>query len=136
MSATFVQRLAYAGSALFTIAFGLVWRSHALPLSPFLSKYGGDALWALMVFFIVCAVGPRARLPRRAVVALGVSFAVEFSQIYTAPWIEAIRRTRLGHLVLGSTFNPPDLLAYTVGVGVGFGLVWLTTRLLSARDLR
>ena len=123
MSPTLCLRLLYATSALATIALGMAWRSHLLPLTPFLAKYGGDALWALMVFFIVRAVRPRSSLAWSAVVALGISFAVEFSQLYTAPWIEAVRRTRLGHLVLGSTFNPPDLLAYTVGVALGCALV-------------
>ena len=31
-------------------AYVSLWRSHWLPLTPFISKYGGDALWALLVF--------------------------------------------------------------------------------------
>jgi hypothetical protein len=40
---------------------------------------------------------------------------VEFSQLYQAPWINAVRAHPLGHMVLGSTFNWGDLAAYTVG---------------------
>jgi hypothetical protein len=39
-----------------------------------------------------------------------------------------IRHTRLGHLVLGSIFNPPDLLAYAAGVGLGALLTWCAFR--------
>jgi len=39
-------------------------------------------------------------------------------QLYHAHWIDFIRSSRLGHLVLGSTFNTPDLLAYVVGITI------------------
>jgi len=47
------------------------------------------------------------------------SFAGEFSQLYQADWINAVRHTTPGHLVLGSGFHAMDLLAYGVGVAVG-----------------
>ena len=34
-------------------------------------------------------------------------------------WIDGIRSTRLGRVVLGSTFNSPDLLAYVIGIALG-----------------
>lgn len=61
----------------------------------------------------------RASILRVTLVALTFCFAVEFSQLYHAPWIDSIRATRLGTLALGSTFNAPDLIAYTVGVACG-----------------
>ncbi|RQP24850.1 ribosomal maturation YjgA family protein [Piscinibacter terrae] len=101
------------------VALGLA--SRKLPgLFPVaLGKYPGDALWALMVFCIAGAVRPAASTARLAAVALGISFAVEFSQLYHAPWIDGIRSTTLGHLVLGSAFGWIDLAAYTVGVVIG-----------------
>jgi hypothetical protein len=111
-----------------TIAAGLLWRSHLLPLPPIVAKYGGDALWALMVFFLVRVANPRLSQRANCAVALALCWLIEFSQLYRAPWIESIRHTRLGHLVLGSTFNPPDLLAYAGGVGVGALLTWSAIR--------
>jgi hypothetical protein len=84
-----------------------------------LGKYPGDALWALMVFFVLGVVLPRNTTRRLGLYALVISFAVEFSQLYQAPWINAIRGTTPGHLVLGSTFSWGDLVAYTAGVSVG-----------------
>ncbi len=52
-------------------------------------------------------------------VSLGFTWVIEFSQIYHAVWIDSIRETRIGHLILGSTFNAPDLLAYAVGIALG-----------------
>jgi hypothetical protein len=51
-----------------------------------------------------------------------VCFAVETSQLYHGPVIDSIRATLPGHLVLGSNFDPRDLVAYVFGV---LGAAWL-----------
>lgn len=106
------------GTAL-VIGAGLLWRSGLIPLPAIWAKYGGDALWALMVFFVVGIAFHRASTVRNALIALGFAWAVEFLQLYHAPWIDGIRSTRLGHLVLGAVFNAPDLLAYLTGIALG-----------------
>ena len=63
-----------------------------------------------------------SRLPtggRVALAALLVAFCVELSQLYHAPWIDQLRATRLGGLLLGFSFVGSDLLCYGVGVGIG-----------------
>lgn len=101
------------------MAGGLIWRSRFMPLPPFLAKYGGDALWALLVFFGFGFLFRRMPTIRLAATSLAVAWAIEFSQLYHSPWIDSIRALRIGHLVLGSTFNWPDLPAYAVGVLLG-----------------
>ncbi|MEY4387981.1 MAG: hypothetical protein RLY20_3264 [Verrucomicrobiota bacterium] len=54
-----------------------------------------------------------------ALTALTFSSAIEFSQLYHAPWQDALRANVIGHLVPGSGFNWADLLAYAVGLAVG-----------------
>jgi hypothetical protein len=76
----------------------------------------GDALWATMLAWWVGALVPGWSLGSRAAVALAGSYVVEASQLLHTPWLDAVRRTRLGHLVLGSGFDPRDLLAYAGGV--------------------
>jgi hypothetical protein len=113
------NRLVYAAAAGGVIGMGLVWRSGYLPLSSFAAKYGGDALWALVVFlgfgFLFC----RASTLRIALVSFCFAWAVEFLQLYHVSWIDSLRGSRAGHLILGSTFHGPDLLAYAIGVAVG-----------------
>ena len=53
---------------------------------------------------------------------LAISFVVEAAQLYQASWINAIRSTTLGHLVLGSQFGWIDLVAYAVGACLGLGV--------------
>jgi hypothetical protein len=48
-----------------------------------------------------------------------LAFLVEISQLYHAPWIDAIRQTTLGGLVLGFGFLRTDLVCYSVGVMIG-----------------
>lgn len=78
-------------------------------------KYPGDALWTAMIYCLIAALGPGLSRVSVAGVALLVSFAVEFSQLLRHPWLDSVRGTALGHLVLGSTFDAPDLAAYAVG---------------------
>ena len=101
---------------------GLGWRSGYLPLSGFLTKYGGDALWAWMVFLALTVALPRHGSVSIALSALGIALAVEFLQLHRGAWIESVRSTQLGRLALGTTFNPPDLIAYAVGIAIGAGV--------------
>ena len=114
-----MNRSLYVIAMAAVIVAGLWWRSAANPVSPFWHKYGGDALWALLIFLGFRCVLIRAPILRVMLVSLALCFAVEFSQLYHAPWIDSIRNTRLGALTLGSTFNAPDLIAYAVGVALG-----------------
>lgn len=101
------------------VGMGLGWRSGKLPLPGFAAKYGGDALWAWMVFLGLTVLFSRSRTLPLAAVALGIAWTVEFLQLHHGAWLEAARSTRLGRLALGTAFNPPDLIAYAIGIGVG-----------------
>jgi len=121
------SRIVYALLAVTVVAAGLFWRSGLIPMPGWLSNNGGDALWALMVFVGFGFLFPRASTLVVALLALTFSWGVEFSQLYHAPWLDAIRSTIPGRLVLGNTFNWPDLLAYAVGIVLGTVAEWRTS---------
>ncbi|HLQ76146.1 MAG TPA: DUF2809 domain-containing protein [Terriglobia bacterium] len=100
------------------VALGLASRRYAAVLPVFLAQYSGDTLWAAMVFVGVGLLAPRWSSLRVAVVALMVSYLIECSQLYHAPWIDTLRHTRVGGLVLGYGFLWSDLACYTVGVAL------------------
>jgi hypothetical protein len=106
------------------MATGLLWRSGFIPMPQWLSNNGGDALWALMVFVGFGFLLPRASTLKVALLALTFSWGVELSQLYHAPWIDAVRASFPGRLVLGTTFNWPDLPAYAVGIVLGALAEW------------
>jgi hypothetical protein len=118
------NRVLYAVLAVAVVAGGLLWRSGLIPLPQWLSNYGGDALWALMVFVGFGFLLPRASTLVVALLALTFSWGVEFSQLYHALWIDAVRATLPGRLVLGTTYNWPDLIAYALGIALGALVEW------------
>ena len=103
---------------------GLGSRHYAAALPAWLAAYAGDTLWALLVFWLVVLLRPRWPLPRVGVVAFGLALAVEISQLYQASWLNAIRHTTLGGLVLGYGFLWTDVVCYGAGVLAGCGLEW------------
>lgn len=111
------NRIYQSGYVILTVALGLFSRSGYLP--DFLYGYLGDALYALMFFFIIGFVFPKFSTIKVALIALSFCFAIEISQFYHAEWIDTIRQTRIGGLVLGFGFLWSDLLSYTFGVIAG-----------------
>jgi hypothetical protein len=118
------SRLAQVVSAAIVICFGMASRWRLVGLPPFWAKYSGDALWALLVFIGLGLLFPSQRTWRLAALAFGVACADEFSQLYHAPWIDAVRRTWLGHAILGDVFAWPDLVAYAAGIAAGAIAEW------------
>lgn len=112
------ERLVPAVAAVVTVAAGLSVRS---VLGGDLAKYAGDALYALLIFWLVLVVAPRTRAWVAAVVAFAVSVAVELFQLTGVP-AELGAHSTLARLVLGTTFNAPDLPFYAVGAALGWSL--------------
>lgn len=113
------NRLHLAVGCALVIAMGLASRHWPAFFPAVLGKYPGDALWAWMVMLGWAWLKPAASTLHLAMLAWVTSCAVEFSQLYQAPWINAVRGTTLGHLVLGSGFSWADIGAYAVGVVLG-----------------
>ncbi len=114
-------RWVYALAALIVIALGLASRWDAVGLPWFVAKYSGDALWGLVVFIGLAFLFHS--LSTRLVAALAAMFAcaVEFSQLFHPPWLDAIRANKLCGLVVGSpssTFAWGDIAAYLVGISL------------------
>ena len=88
--------------------------------------YAGDTFWALLLYLCLGFIFVKAPIKRLAVVTLCIAFAVEFLQLYQAPWITAVRSTFVGSVTLGHGFLWSDLLCYSVGCGLGVAgeLVW------------
>ena len=132
-------RRASVGLAVATIALGLwVHRGGgalgASALNADARDVLGDALWAMMMGWWMGAVAPRAALPTRSAAALGICVVVECSQLIHAPTLDAIRRTTLGHLVLGSGFDPRDLVAYAIGVMFAALVEWRVLAAIATTD--
>ncbi|MBD2578113.1 DUF2809 domain-containing protein [Oscillatoria sp. FACHB-1406] len=87
------------------------------------NSFGGvlyEILWCLFFF----AFFPR----KKAIAAIAVSVfvgtcALEFLQLVKTPWLDAIRATLIGRLLLGTTFVPSDFIYYAIGSFLGW--LWM-----------
>ena len=107
------------------VLLGLSSRLIAPHLPGFVAAYAGDTLWATAAFLGIGLLLPRASTWRVALLAMSLSVLVEVGQLYHAPWIDSIRSTTLGGLVLGYDFVWSDLACYAVGVGLGVVAEWI-----------
>ncbi|MGF9700239.1 DUF2809 domain-containing protein [Paenibacillus sp. MABNR03] len=109
-------RLMYLIAAVITMAAGLASRHFGGMLPVFLHEHAGDALWAGMVYFGIRMIWiSRSRV---WAIMFGVIFssAIEFSQMIQTPWLNELRSTMFGALILGRGFLVVDLIRYTVGI--------------------
>jgi hypothetical protein len=108
------SRPLYFWLVLTTITIGVLSR-HITGIPLFI----GDILWGLMVYFIIRFLFINKSIKWVSIISLLFCYAIEFSQLYQAPWINNIRHTVIGGLILGEIFVWGDLLCYTVGIGIG-----------------
>jgi hypothetical protein len=110
-----INRLTYFVLIIFTILFGILSRNiDGIP------TFFGDALYAVMAYFGMRMFFTHLNLKKTTILALVFCFCIEFLQLYQAEWILAIRRTTLGHYVLGQGFLWSDLGYYTLGVIIAY----------------
>lgn len=120
-------RLAYIAAVFAAMALGLGSRAFAEVLPVFVVEHFGDALWASMMYFGFRACYAHKKISFAIWCSLAFCFAIEFSQLYQAAWINHMRGTTLGALVLGKGFLWEDLVRYTAGIAVSslLDLAWL-----------
>lgn len=106
----------YVALAFLTIGAGLASRRYPAAFPEFIARYAGDTLWAALVFWLLALVWRRTSTRRLAAGAITIALADEVSQLYHAPWVDAIRETGLGGLILGRGFLWSDLVCYAFGV--------------------
>ena len=115
------NRLLRGALIVLVIAAGLAsWSAFAAAhLHAFITAYAGDTLWALTLFLVLGFLAPAARTETLFLLTFILAFAVEFSQLYQADWINAIRGHGIGALLLGRGFLWSDLVCYTAGCLIG-----------------
>lgn len=127
------RRLIYVALAALTICAGL--RSRLVLRTPtWLAKGVGDARYATLWFWLCGLCSPQKRAAARAALATAICFVIEFSQLYHAPWLDSLRATRLGYLVLECGFHVGDLAFYVCGALLGIAAERLGRRICGWND--
>jgi len=111
------NRFLYLLFIIITVFAGLASRKWEFLFPDFINTYLGDALWAMMVYLGIAFIFNRKHMLIIFFYALSFCYIIEISQFYHEPWIDSIRRTKIGGLILGFGFLWTDIIAYTIGTG-------------------
>jgi len=114
------QRVTFFTAAALMIPLGLLARSFragADPATPtgFVTTYLGDTVWAVMFFFLFAGCLVRWRTHRLAVLTLGVTLAIEFSQRYHVEPLATLRSFAPTRFLHGTHFLWSDVACLLVG---------------------
>lgn len=112
-------RIKYVVVTMFIMIMGLLSRKYMNIFPKAIAPFVGDMLWAMMVYFGLRFLIPKLKLTKTLILAIVFSFSIETSQLYQADWINNIRATTLGGLVLGHGFLFEDLISYSLGIVMG-----------------
>lgn len=115
------RRLAHLSAAALAVPVALATRRPELA-GTMIGTYGGDVLWSFALYQVLRIAWARLSPRRAGVLCMGISALVEISQLYHAPWLDALRAYRPVALALGSGFLWSDLVCYGVGTAAGWGL--------------
>lgn len=113
------KRLQYLIITAFVMIMGLLSRKYMYIFPKSIAPFIGDMLWAMMVYFGLRFLNPKLKIITTLILAIIFSFSIEISQLYQADWINNIRSTTIGGLILGHGFLFEDLISYSIGIIVG-----------------
>lgn len=130
-----IKTAIYIILAIITIILGLLSRStYSVILPSVIAEFSGDILWGTLVYFCICIIRPQWYLLNRALSSTIFAFTIELSQLYHAPWIDKIRHTTLGGLVLGFGYKASDLICYLLGIALGTSVSCLISYFFDSND--
>lgn len=106
-------RIKYVFIICLIIILGLLSRK-----TPSIPLFVGDVLWAAMIFYMMRFFFSQTNFKRLFILSLLFCYFIEVSQLYQAGWINNLRNTTIGGLILGHGFLWSDILAYSFGVTI------------------
>ena len=128
-----LRRIIYLLLFVFCTWLAISTRTHSNWFPAIVVKYGGDTIWAGMFLFFLRIFFSRMPLWKLALICFALGVATETLQLYHAPWIEAIRQTRIGGLMLGFGFLWSDIVCYAVGIVIAYIMIILIENLVNEK---
>ena len=120
------ERLNYFISILLILILGILSRKiSGIPL------FFGDVLYAVLIYFGFRSIFIDFKKATSLLLSLLFCFSIEILQLVQIDWLIAIRKTTLGHYILGEGFLWIDLLCYEVGTLMAYYLdkLFLSSRI-------
>ena len=104
------NRLNYFILILFVIILGILSRKiSVIPL------FIGDVLYAVLIYFGLRFLFIHLKTHKTFLLSLLFCFSIETLQLAQMDWLIGLRKTTLGHYILGQGFLWLDLLCYIIG---------------------
>ena len=128
------ERTALAAVLLFLIPFGY-WLRFRAPVSPELRDSSGGAVYVALWILFAALFYLHSAAWKIAAWVLSITCFLEFLQLWHPGWLEALRATFAGRVLLGTTFGWSDFPPYFVGALFGWLLLLAARRLRHSRDL-
>jgi hypothetical protein len=116
---SYPKRAIFCLSILAIVPLGYVIRfNHILP--EYIRDAGGSIAYELFWILSILVIYPAANRRLTALwVCLGTC-GIELLQLYQPPWLQAIRATLPGRLILGTSFSSLDFPPYVIGSYLGY----------------
>lgn len=130
------RRLLYLILFSFFIWLALATRHHSQWFHPLVAKYGGDTIWAGDFLLLLRAISPKTTLWKLALWNYIFGVLDEVSQLWHTPWLDAIRHTTFGKLMLGLGFMWSDIVCYAVGTLLAWLLIIIIEKLFLRKNLQ
>jgi hypothetical protein len=108
------------------MALGLAVRFGHVGLPGWASKYGGSALWAMLLYWVVSGMFGTRPVGQVALGTAVLAAGVECLKLYHSAGLDGFRLTLAGKLLLGRVFSGWDIAVYWVAIGAA---AWLDLRL-------
>ena len=113
------NRLHYFSALFITLILGVLSRKITdIPL------FIGDVLYAVLIYFGLRLLFIHLKTHKTFLLSLLFCFGIEILQLVQIDWLIAIRKTTLGHYILGEGFLWSDLLCYIIGTLLAFLIDW------------
>jgi len=110
-------------SIAFIVPFGLLTKFYRGVGQAWLNDTFGGIPYEIFWMLLVALIWPRLRLTAIALTVFLATCLLEFLQLWQPDWLQAIRATLPGRLVLGNSFTWSDFPYYAIGCF--FGWLWL-----------
>lgn len=113
------NQLNYFILILFVIILGILSRKISdIPL------FIGDVLYAVLIYFGLRFLFIHLKTHKTFLLSLLFCFSIEILQLVQIDWLIGLRKTTLGHYILGQGFLWLDLLCYIFGTLIAFVIDW------------
>ena len=113
------NRLHYFSALFITLILGVLSRKITdIPL------FIGDVLYAVLIYFGLRFLFIHLKTHKTFLLSLLFCFSIETLQLVQMDWLIGLRKTTLGHYILGQGFLWLDLLCYIFGTLMAFIIDW------------